>query len=205
LAVSELLLTRSFWRGYRCDDFPTESWNMDEDSLHALPGRAQVSLVSRQKFGDFDLSMHWRLPASGNSGILYRVSEEFSEPWQSGPEMQLLDNSGHPDGRAPETSCGAIYGLVAPQNVPICPPGVFNVARILVRGSRVEHWLNGKRVLTGDLASQDFRRRVARSKFYGFPQFARCAEGHIVLQHHGTEAWFYSIRIEVPAKKPVTV
>jgi hypothetical protein len=203
--MSEILLTRSFWRGYRQEGFPTESWNMDQDSLHALPGQNQVSLVSRQRFADFDVSLHWRLPAGGNSGILYRVVEEAEEPWQTGPEMQLLDNSGHPDARTPETSCGALYGLIAPQNMPICPPGVFNVARILMRGSRLEHWLNGRRVLNCDIASADFRQRVSRSKFRSFPQFARYPEGHIVLQHHGTEAWFYSIRIEVPAKRPATV
>lgn len=203
--VSELLLTQSFWRGYQRKDFPAECWNIDEESLHALPGPNAVSLISRQRFGDFDLSLHWRLPAGGNSGILYRVTEELAEPWQSGPEMQLLDNSGHPDACLPETSCGAIYGLIAPHDVPICPPGVFNVARVRMRGSRVEHWLNGVRVLSCDIGSQDFRQRAARSKFYGFPRFARSSEGHIVLQHHGSEAWFYSIRIEVPAKKPVTV
>ena len=117
-------------------------------------------------------------------------------PWQSGPEMQLLDNSKHPDGRAPETSCGSLYGLYAPHETPLCPAGLFNVARISVRGSRVEHWLNGVRVLACDMASDDFRARVARSKFRDFPQFARAARGHIVLQHHGTEVLFYNIRID---------
>jgi Domain of Unknown Function (DUF1080) len=197
--VSELLLTRSAWRGYRLDDFPTESWNVDEDALHALPGAKPVDLVSRQRFRDFDLSLHWRLPVGGNSGVLYRVTEERDVPWQTGPEMQLLDNSGHPDGRVPQTSCGALYGLLAPRHAPVCPPGMFNVARIRVHGPRVEHWLNGVRVLTCDTTSVAFWKRVQRSKFRNFPQFARSEEGNIVLQHHGTGAWFGNIRIEVPA------
>lgn len=64
-----------------------------------------------------------------------------------------------------------------------------------VRGSRVEHWLNGVRVLACDLADEDFRKRVAASKFKSFPSFARSVDGHIVLQHHGTDAWFRDLRI----------
>jgi hypothetical protein len=64
-----------------------------------------------------------------------------------------------------------------------------------MRGSRVEHWLNGARVLACDLASRDFRLRASRTKFGGFAQFARAAQGHLVLQHHGTDAWFRDIRI----------
>lgn len=74
-----------------------------------------------------------------------------------------------------------------------------NVARISVRGSRVEHWLNGVRVLSCDLAEETFRARLAETKFRAFPHFARATEGHIVLQHHGTEAWFHNIRIEFAA------
>lgn len=82
--------------------------------------------------------------------------------------------------------------------MPPCAPGVFNIARISVRGARVEHWLNGVRVLACDLASADLRARLAASKFRDFPQFACAAEGHIVLQHHGGDAWFYDLRIESP-------
>jgi hypothetical protein len=196
--VSGQLLTYGAWRGYRRADFPGTSWEVEGDILHARPGTDAVDLISRECFGDFDLSLHWRLPLGGNSGVFYRVSEELDAPWQSGPEMQLLDNAGHPDGRTPETSCGALYALQAAHDVPPCPPGLFNVARISVRGSQVEHWLNGVRVLCCDLADKAFQTRLARSKFSAFPQFARAADGHVVLQHHGTDAWFRNIRLELP-------
>lgn len=197
--MSGHLLTYGAWRGYRRADFPEEDWAVEGDILHALPGEARVSLITKESFGDFDLSFHWRLPLGGNSGVFYRVSEELDAPWKSGPEMQLLDNAGHPDGHTPETSCGALYALAAPRDVPPCPPGLFNVARIGVRGSQVEHWLNGVRVLSCDLEDREFRARLSRSKFRDYPHFARTAEGHIVLQHHGTEAWFHNIRLEWPA------
>jgi hypothetical protein len=195
----EVFLDRSAWRGYRQADFPTESWLAQGEVLEARAEGPLVSLISRQRFGDFDLSFDWRLPVGGNSGVLYKVIEDWEAPWQSGPEMQLLDNSAHPDARLPETSCGALYGLYAPQGSYLCPAGVFNIGRVSVRGFRVEHWLNGVRVVACDMASEEFRARVARSKFRGFAQFARCPEGHIVLQHHGAEVWFRNIVLTIKA------
>lgn len=198
LAVSGEFLTPSAWRGYRRADFPARSWAAEGETLHALAGAERVSLVSRRRFADFDLSFEWRLLAGGNSGVLYKVLEDGEAPWQSGPEMQLLDPEAQPDAQLPETSCGALYGLQAPSGGAGCHRGLFNIGRISVRGSHVEHWLNGMRLLECDLESPQFRARVARSKFCDFPQFARAAQGHIALQHHGTEAWFYNIRIETP-------
>jgi hypothetical protein len=102
----------------------------------------------------------------------------------------------HPDGRIPETSCGALYGLHAPERAPPCPPRLYNIAGIRVHGTRVAHWLNGVRVVDCDLAGEAFRARVRSSKFRDHPLFARASDGRIVLQHHGTEAWFRNIRIE---------
>jgi hypothetical protein len=196
----ESYLDVSAWRGYRREDFPAESWAWDGDCIRALAHGPRVDLISKRSFGDFDLSLEWRLPVGGNSGLLYRVVESADAAWQSGPEMQLVDNSSHPDGGMPETSCGALYGLYPAGSTLSCPPGLFNIARVSARGSRVEHWLNGARVLACDLASEDFVQRVARSKFRAFPQFARAAEGHLVLQHHGSDAWFRDIRIGVPIR-----
>lgn len=186
------------WRGYASNGFPQQSWEADQSVLHALPDGEAVDLVSCETFGEFDLTFDWRLPVGGNSGIFYRVREHPGPAWQSGPEMQLLDNANHPDGRVPETCCGAVYGLAAPLDAPLCPPGLYNVARISVRGSRVEHWLNGRRVVDVDLDDPGFRDRVAGSKFGGFPGFARNGDGHLVLQHHGSGVWFRNLRIELP-------
>jgi hypothetical protein len=199
MLLIDAFLDLSAWRGYRRADFPSESWAIEGDGLRALAGRPQLDLISQERFSDFDLTFEWRLPVGGNSGVLYRVSESLEAAWQSGIEMQFLDNSSHPDGRVAEISCGALYALYAAEASLLCPAGLFNVGRVSVHGSRVEHWLNGTRVIACDLASEDFRRRVAGSKFGVFPQFARCTNGHIVLQHHGTDAWFRDIRISAPA------
>lgn len=188
-----ILLDRFAWRAYRGAEFPAASWAVEDEALRALPRGPQVDLVSTERFRDFDLSLEWRLPPGGNSGVLYRVDEAAQAAWQSGPEMQLVEDR-NPDSEVPETSCGALYDLYPPEVRVACSPGI-NLARITVHGSRVEHWLNGARVLACDLAGEDFRWRAARSKFAAYPDFARAAEGHIVLQHHGTEAWFREIRV----------
>ena len=197
----EYFLEAAAWRGYRRGDFPARSWVWDGDAIRARADGPAVDLISKQSFGDFDLSFEWRLPVGGNSGVLYSVSESADAAWQSGPEMQLVDNSTHPDGRIPETSCGALYGLYASQGTLSCPPGLFNIARVSARGSRIEHWLNGARVVACDLAGEEFWQRVARSKFRAFAHFARAGQGHLVLQHHGSDAWFRNIRIAHDEKK----
>jgi hypothetical protein len=184
------------WRGYRRAEFPKGSWIIKGDCLRAIAEAERVDLVSRKCYRDFIVSLEWRLPRGGNSGILYRVSEDLPQAWQSGPEMQLLDDEHHPDAADPKTSCGSLYGLLAPSNKQLLPERSFHTARVVVRGTYVEHWLNARRVLAYDLADQRLRALITDTKFKDFPAFAKEAQGHIVLQHHGTDAWFRDIRIE---------
>ena len=83
--MSGQLLTYGTWRGYRRAEFPDASWALEGDIFHALPVADYVSLITREAFGDFDLSFHWRLPLGGNSGVFFHVAEDFDAPWQSGP------------------------------------------------------------------------------------------------------------------------
>lgn len=169
---------------------------MERGSPRAVATAAPVDLVSRQRFRDFVFSFEWRLPPAGNSGVLYRVSEDAAQAWQSGREMQLLDDLAHPDGRDRRTSCGSLYGLLAPRRIALPPTGFFVKARLRVYGTRAEHWLSGHLVLSYDLADPALRERIAASKFGAFPRFGREEEGHLVLQHHGTDAWFRKLRVE---------
>ena len=110
-------------------------------------------------------------------------------------EMQLLDDEHHQDGANALTSCGALYGLIAPWHDQRDIANAYHSSRLVVRGSQVEHWIDDTQVLGYDLRSEEVRERIARSKFREWPQFAQLEEGHIALQHHGTEAWFRRIRI----------
>ena len=194
--MAERELTAADWRGYSEAQFPQGSWSLDDHVLRALASGPRVDLVTRERFRDFTLFFEWRLPRGGNSGVLYRVAEQLEHSWQSGPEMQLLDDEHHQDGANALTSCGALYGLIAPWHDQRDIANTYHSSRLLVQGSRVEHWIDDTQVLGYDLESEELKERIAHSKFREWPQFARLPEGHIALQHHGTEAWFRRIRIE---------
>jgi 3-keto-disaccharide hydrolase len=194
--MAERELTAADWRGYSEAQFPQGSWSWDDPVLRALAAQPRVDLITRERFRDFALSFEWRLPRGGNSGVLYRVDEQHEHAWQSGLEMQLLDDERAADGANALTSCGALYGLMAPWRDQRDIANSYHSGRLLVQGSRVEHWIDATQVLGYDLESEELRERIARSKFREWPLFARVPEGHIALQHHGTEAWFRRLRID---------
>jgi Domain of Unknown Function (DUF1080) len=171
---------------------------VDGDVLRAMASGERVDLISRERCGDFVLHFDWRLPRGGSSAVVFRVSEEAGPATYSGPAMQLLDDEHHPDGADALTSCGALYGLVAPWHDQRSSANTYHSARIVANGTLIEYWIDDVQVLGFDLASPELHERIARSRFREFAQFARAADGHIVLQHRGTEAWFRRLRIETP-------
>lgn len=184
------------WRGYAQGQFPQNAWSVDGNVMRAMAAGPRIDLVSRERFGDFTLSFEWRLPRGGSSGVAYRVSEENGPAAQTGPVMQLLDDERHQDGADALTSCGALYGLMAPWHDQRSSTSGYHSSRIVLNGSAVEYWIDERQVLGCDLASAELRKRIARSRFRDFAQFAQLREGHLVLQHRGTEAWFRRLRIE---------
>jgi hypothetical protein len=195
--MTERELTTADWRGYSEAQFPQGSWSLDDDVLRALAAGPPVDLITRERFRDFTLHFEWRLPRGGSSGVLYHVDEQLEHSWQSGPEMQLLDDEHHQDGANALTSCGALCGLIAPWHDQRDIANTYHSSRLIVSGGKVQHWIDDTQVLGYDLGSEEVRERISRSKFREWPQFGIVAEGHIALQHHGTEAWFRRIRIEV--------
>jgi hypothetical protein len=109
--------------------------------------------------------------------------------------MQVLDDSRHADGKNPLTSAGADYGLYAAPRGVVKPVGEWNAVRIVVKGNHVEHWLNGKQVVRYELGSDDWKARVAASKFKAWPDYGLAKSGHIALQNHGGAVSYRSIRV----------
>lgn len=183
------------WRGYRQQEFPSQSWKIEEGTLKTVVGTPRVDIITRQPYENFELELEWKVSPEGNSGIFYRVTEDSEQIWHSGPEVQILDDERHRDGKDPKTSAGALYALKAPHHKVLRPVGEFNQVRLIVRGNQVEHWLNGAKILEYDLESDELKAQIANSKFAPYPQFAKARRGHIGLQHHGQEVWFRNVRI----------
>jgi len=182
------------WRGYKADKVPA-GWRIADRTL--AKDTNVGDLVSKDEFGDFDLELEWKLSAGGNSGILYRGTEEYDHIYWSAPEYQLLDDAKAPDGTSRLTSAGAAYAIYPSPPGHLKPAGEWNTTRIVAKGAHVEHWLNGVKLLEYELWSPDWESKVKASKFKDYPNYGRARKGHLALQgdHDGALA-FRNIRVK---------
>jgi hypothetical protein len=192
--------TTQGWRGYKMQTMPP-GWTVTNGTLVRIQGGAGGKgagggddIVTTEEFENFELSLEWKLVPNGNSGVLYRVSEEPVTAWHYAPEVQLLDNTAHRT-RNPKQLAGACYDLYAPSKDMTRPTGQWNELRVLVNGAHVEHWLNGEKVVEYELSSDDWKQRVANSKFKDKPKFATFKRGPICLQDHSDRVEFRNIKI----------
>jgi len=188
--------TSAGWRGYRKDAFPAAGWIIEDGCLKVLAGQGGGDIVTKDEYGDFELSLEWKAAPKANSGIIYRVAETHDYPWRTGLEFQVLDDAGH--GLSPDDphSAGAMYDLCAPIAAKsLKPAGEFNHARVRVRNNVVEHWLNGVKVVHCPIAGAEWTTRIAGSKFKDTPGFGVQSRGRIALQEHGDTVWFRNIKV----------
>jgi Domain of Unknown Function (DUF1080) len=169
----------SAWRSWQSEAFP-DGWHVSGDRL-AKDGEVE-DLVTREMFGDFELELEWKIGKGGNSGLFYRGTREYDYIFWSAPEYQLLDDANAPDGRNRLTSAASSYGLYAAPAGVVKPHGEWNTTRIRVDGARVEHWLNGRKVVEYELWSPDWKAKVASSKFGKYPNFGLARKGYIGIQ-----------------------
>jgi hypothetical protein len=153
-------------------------------------------IVTTGSFADFELSLEIKVVRNGNSGVLYHVSEEPQTAWHYAPEVQVLDNTADPN-RDKRQQFAACYDLYAPMKDASRPVGEWNEVRLLVDGAHVEHWLNGEKVVEYELWSDDWKARVAESKFKDMPKFGTFKTGPICLQDHSDRVEFRNIKIRV--------
>jgi len=180
------------WRGFK-SPAPDAGWKVRDGALSPDP-KTSKDLVTKQNFENFELAFDWRISPKGNSGVIYHVIPVGDETYESGPEYQILDNA---HGEPPPQRAGSLFALYAPLADVTKPVGQFNHGRIVVDHGKVQHWLNGTKVVEYEIGSADFRARVAASKFKRWPQFATGKSGAIALQNHGDDVAFKNIKIRV--------
>ncbi|MEO5799019.1 MAG: DUF1080 domain-containing protein [Gemmatimonadales bacterium] len=180
------------WHSYK--QATAVGWAAQNGELYHTTGGAD--LVSDQQYDSFELQLDWKVATGGNSGIFWWANEGTGEIYENAPEMQILDNIGHPDGKSPMTAAGSLYGLYPTQIALAKPVGEWNHARLVVKGSKVEQWFNGVRVVVADFDSKEMKDKIASTKFKAWPTFGKSRRGHIGLQFHGTPIWFRNVVIK---------
>lgn len=169
-----------------------EGWVVEDGVLYRKSGGG--SIFTDRSYGDFDLRLEWKISPGGNSGVKYRVKEYGGR--LLGPEYQVLDDTEHADGNHPKSSTAALYALIpAGEGKQLHPPGEWNRTRIVARGTKFEHWLNGQKVLEVDTTGDRWKEAVAESKFADVEGFGQNERGRIMLQDHGDEVWYRNIEI----------
>lgn len=163
------------------------------------PGKREKEdlVITPRGYRDFELVLDWKASVGANGGIFYKVVEDarFDKPWHTGLEYQLLDDEHHAEGRIDTHRAGDLFDLTAASSRVSRPALAWNHTRIVVQGSRFEHWLNGELIVAGDTATPEWQALVRNSKYRDLAEFARPVAGRILLQDHGDRLWFKNIRI----------
>ncbi|MCZ6672220.1 MAG: DUF1080 domain-containing protein [Verrucomicrobia bacterium] len=201
----KLLFDGSDLSGYQIFGIPTadlDRWKIEGETLSLSP-RAEGSkskadlVITSQPIGDFEFSFEWRMSEGGNGGIFYKVKggTSYEKPWHTGLEMQLLDNAGHEEGLITTHRSGDLYDLIASKSDTSHPAGEWNHSRILVQGNQVEQWMNGSLAVSFEIGSSEWNSLVSNSKYAEWPEYAKIAKGHLILQDHGDQIWFKNLKI----------
>ena len=192
------------WHGFNTDTVPA-AWQVQDGAIMFNAGFAKSQkqktggdLITNEVFDDFHLQLEWKISPKGNSGIIFFIQEDkkYTYPWLTGPEMQVLDNDGHPDGKIHKHRSGDLYDLIACSRETVKTVGQWNQVDIIFEKSQLTFKLNGETVVTTTVGDDAWNKMVAGSKFKDQAYFAKNTRGRIGLQDHGDDVWFRNIRIK---------
>jgi hypothetical protein len=178
-------------------------WKVEDGILHFDPEAAKNGeggdLVTNAEYENFHLKLEWKVAPNANSGIIFYVNDnpkKYKNTFETGLEMQVLDNDGHPDGKITKHRAGDLYDLIQSKSEPVKPVGEWNTAEVVCKNGRLTLILNGIVVVETVLWDDNFKALVAGSKFAAWPGFGTFKKGHIALQDHGNSVWYRNISIK---------
>ncbi len=193
------------WHNYQKKSIGS-SWQVEDGAIMLVTeatadgGRRAVDggdIVTDGIYENYELSLEWKIGDCGNSGIMFNVNEaeEYSTPWRTGPEIQILDNKCHPDNKLENHRAGSLYDMIAPSEPAVNPAMEWNHIRLIVDDGKVEHWQNGVKIVEYEMFTDAWDEMIANSKFKSMPGFGKFRKGRIALQDHSDPVWFKNIKI----------
>jgi hypothetical protein len=191
--------TTSGWRNFNTAK-AGPGWKVQNGELYldksVKEGRGD--LVTDAEYENYEFSIDWKIDACGNSGIIFNVVEDpkYEATYMTGPEMQVLDNSCHPDAKIIKHRAGDLYDLISCSKETVKPAGEWNQAVIKSDHGKMEFWLNGTKVVEFTMHDSKWDEMVAASKFKTMPDFGKASKGRIALQDHGDVVRFRNIKIK---------
>jgi cytochrome c len=193
------------WRNFRKETIGS-AWKVEDNAIALTKAQGndgwQVKdggdIITDKDYQNYELSIEWKIQNCGNSGIIFNVFEDknFDYVWQTGPEMQVLDNLCHPDSRIRTHRAGDLYDMIECNYVTVKPAGEWNQARLIIKNGKTEHWLNGRKVVEYEMFTKEWEAMIAKSKFKDMKGFGTYKKGHIALQDHGDLVWYRNIKIK---------
>jgi hypothetical protein len=182
-----------------------EAWKVGEGTIgldasqkSSYQSKGGGDIVTDKEYENFDLKIEWKISKNGNSGILFDIKEDpkYSETWYTGPEMQVLDNEGHDDGKIIKHRAGDLYDLISSSTEPVKAVGEWNQVEIKLNKGKLDLYMNGVNIVSTTMWDDNWWKLVKGSKFVKMPDFSKYKKGRIALQDHGCDVWYRNIKIK---------
>ena len=193
--------TTTGWRNFNSNTLGS-GWKVEDGALYldnsVSEREERGDIITHDEYENYELALEWKIDSCGNSGIIFNVVEDpkYHATYVTGPEMQVLDNTCHPDAKIEKHRAGDLYDLIKCSKETVKPAGEWNHVRLVSNDGKYEFWLNGTQVVSFEMHTPAWDTMVQNSKFNTMPDFGKATRGHIALQDHGDKVWFRNIKIK---------
>ncbi|HAQ20546.1 MAG TPA: DUF1080 domain-containing protein [Prolixibacteraceae bacterium] len=191
--------TMSGWHGFNLKGFP-DCWVIENGVFTTTTkgGREDLDIITDREYRNYALSLDFKMTKGTNSGVIFQVAEDskYKYPYESGPEFQIIDQANWPDPLKDWQICGANYAMYPPKSLPSKPIGEWNHLMLVVDGNHVTQIINGVIVVQYEKYTDEWKKLRSSGKWANFPDYGKFDEGYISLQNHGTQAWYYNIKLK---------